>query len=199
MTPDTLITHMVKEFKDHLKPLKVDCHEHPGKFVWAELKEISYNAPAVFISCLGWSPADEQDASRVAGFGQVAYRVRFVAGIVTKNNKSANARNQEARLIGTSITNLLSRQDWSKPDVLEAEKARCEALFVRDAEADNQSLWQLDWWHVMAFDDESADSTINDFITAHGTHYGEPGAHTDVEGNDLLTSEDTVTLPQNTE
>lgn len=196
MTPDALLPIMEAQIAAQLQPLKVSVKLHAGKFIWSELERTSFRAPAVFISCLGWRGIDEEQAARLASAGDDFHRVRFVAGIVTKSVKKATARNKQARLIAQSLTTFLNHQDWGSADVLEAQDLRCESLYIEQAEEDNQSLWMLDWWHVMSFDAETVTTAIDDFMRAYGDHYAEPGNYTDGQGNDIPLASDHITLDQ---
>lgn len=195
MTPDTLLPIMQAQIAAQLLSMKVSVKLHAGKFIWSELQRLSFKAPAVFISCLGWRGVDEDQAARLSSAGDDFQRVRFVAGIVTKSSKSASSRNQQARLIAQSLTTFLNHQDWGF-DVLETQDLRCESLYIEQAEKENQSLWLLDWWHVMSFDADTVASAIDDFITVYGDHFAEPGNYTDAQGDDIPLASDTVTLDQ---
>ncbi len=194
MTPAQLIDVMVADFKKQLNKLKVRVYPHAGKFTWAELKARSYTAPALFISCLGWRE-DTRDQINSVLDGK-AYRVRFAAGIVTSSVKNAETRNAQARQIATTISLHLDDQDWAQDDVTEATDLRAEGLFNREAEADNQSMWLLDWWHGMSFDADDVLASLNDFLTAHGDHYTAEGNYTDAQGAEIPVASDTTTIPQ---
>jgi len=196
MTPDALMPIMQAQITAQLLSMKVSVKLHAGKFIWSELQRISYKAPAVLISCLGWRAIDDEEAAILGAHGKDLNRVRFVAGIVTKSVKKSDSRNQQARLIAQALTTFLSGQDWSLDDVLESQDLRCESLYIESAEEDNQSMWLLDWWHVMSFDAETVASAIDDFITVHGDHFAEPGNYTDAQGDDIPLASDTVTLDQ---
>lgn len=196
MTPDALLPIMQTQTITHLAPLKVSVKLHAGKFLWSELQRLSFKAPAVFISCLGWRSVDDEQAARLASHGDDFQRVRFIAGIVTKSVRRATDRNQQARLIAQSLTTFLNHQDWGQNDVLEAQDLRCESLYIEKAEQDNQSLWLLDWWHVMSFDATTVAGAIDDFITVHGDHFAEPGNYTDAQGDDIPLASDEITLDQ---
>lgn len=196
MTPSTLVKLITEELQALLRRYRVSVKEHSGKFIWSELQEISFRAPAVFVSCLGWRAPTADEVARLAADGESIHRVRFIAGIVTKSNKAANTRNQQARLLSEVVTNHLARQDWNQPDVYEAADIRCEPLFVPEAERDGQSLWIVDWWHLVAFDADTVRGQLDDFITLHGDHYGDPGTHVSSQGNEMPLASDEITLPQ---
>lgn len=196
MTPDTLLPIMQAQITAQLLPMKVSVKLHAGKFIWSELQRTSFKAPAVFISCLGWRGIDDEQAARLGAHGADLNRVRFVAGIVTKSAKKSVSRNQQARLIAQALTTFLNDQDWGLDDVLETQDLRCESLYIDAAEKDNQSMWLLDWWHVMSFDADTVASAIDDFMTVYGDHFAEPGNYTDAQGDDIPLASDAVTLDQ---
>jgi len=196
MTPDTLLPIMQAQIAAQLLSMKVSIKLHAGKFIWSELERTSFKAPAVLLSCLGWRAIDDEQAARLGAHGADLNRVRFVAGIVTKSVKKSVSRNQQARLIAQALSTFLSGQDWGLDDVLETQDLRCESLYIEAAENDNQSMWLLDWWHVMSFDAETVASAIDDFITVYGDHFAEPGNYTDDQGDDIPLASDTVTLDQ---
>lgn len=195
---DALIALMVPAMRAELAALRVDVKEHAGKFTWDELQARSYRAPALFVSCLGWRELRDEEATRLGlPLDAVApARVRFAAGIVTKHSKSAEDRNIEARLICQKLSILIDRNDWDQALVGQTQDMQVEGLFAPAAEADNQSLWLLTWWHPVAMDRETLAASLDAFITARGDHYAAPGEHTDALGNDIPLVSNQQTLPQ---
>lgn len=193
-----LLKNITQGMESTLRSLRVEVREHAGKFTWQELTARSYRAPAVFVSCLGWRELTEAEAVKQAlPLGDNApSRMRFAAGVVTKHAKGSEERNIQARLICQMLTVLLNRNDWDLNLIGEANDVRAEALFVPQAEADNQSLWLVSWWHPVALDDTLAKQLLNEFITAHGEHYAAPGEHTDDQGADIPLASLTETLPK---
>lgn len=195
---DALIENkIVPGINTALTALKCDVKEHAGKFTWEELEARRYKCPAVFVSCLGWRNLRAEEATSLALplDGIAPSRVRFVCGVVTKGVKRWEQRNKQARLICQTISQLLYENDWTEDNVGEAQDIQAEALFAPKAEADQQSMWLVSWWHPMVFDRESLQAQLDDFITAHGDLYAAPGEHTDAEGDDIPLASLTETLP----
>ncbi|MGI1671990.1 MAG: hypothetical protein K6L74_16930 [Neptuniibacter sp.] len=161
---------------------------HAGKFTWAELKRRGFNAPALFISCLGWKDADDYDTAALSGYESVV-QARFAVGIVTSDSKNAEARNLEARILAEQVRLQLTDQDWNLDNCLVATKRRAEGLFVPAAEADNSSLWLVTWYQSIGLNSEDQQNSIDDWLRYHAEHY-------DSEDETHLMAADTVEIPQ---
>ncbi|MFI5448076.1 hypothetical protein [Polaromonas sp. UC242_47] len=84
-----------------------DVRAYAGEFSTAEMKNVSYNCPAILISLLGWKKPDE--GGRLTG--RHAKNHRMVAFVVTKNAKSREARMTEAMRLAEDLSALL--RQWA--------------------------------------------------------------------------------------
>lgn len=178
-------SEMLRLIQQHLQAqniVKKDAVKiHAGKFTWRELKKRGFNAPALFITCLGWKEASDEDKATLGGVQQV-FNARFAIGIVTKHAKGIEARNREARALAEHVTAQLISQDWQQANVLEATQLRAEGLFVAAAEEENHSLWLVTW-------QQSFGTTTAELISSCEHWLRGEGTHTDSEGNVLAVSE----------
>lgn len=161
---------------------KTSVIQHAGKFTWSELSKRSFNAPALFITCLGMSEAKDESLGALVGF-DLAVDCRFAIGVVTKNAKNSEARNMDARLIAENILLNLIQQDWALENVLTPSSRRAEGLFVPAAEAENCSMWLVTWSQAVGLSKEDLAANIADFLQATGEASNANG--------DLLISSDT--------
>lgn len=161
---------------------------HAGKFTWAELKRRGFNAPALFITCMGWKTAREQDAAWLAEYEHVI-DASFAIGIVTSNMKDPEARNLEGRLLAEQITLQLIDQDWGLGNCLAATGTRAEALFVAAAEEENNSLWMVRWNQMIGLNSEDWQASID----AWQRYTAE---HVDPNDDNHIMATDTVEIAQ---
>lgn len=161
---------------------------HAGKFTWTELKRRSFSAPALFVTCLGWKEATEQEAATLTGYDLVV-NARFAIGVVTKDAKNAEARNALARSLAEGVCARLINQDWSLDNALTAQQHRAEGLFVPAAEAENNSMWLVTWNQIIGLTEGALLTSVDDWLTAHADHY-DPA-----DPNHVMASDD-IDLPQ---
>lgn len=141
---------------------------HAGKFTWAEIKARGFSAPAIFISCLGWGDADEEDQALLTGYSKAA-SLSLVIGIVTKHTKSTEARNALARALAERVTIELLDQNWAMDNVCLPKRVRAEGAFSAAAEAENCSLWLVTWQQAVGFYKDDWQASVNDFLSFTGT------------------------------
>jgi hypothetical protein len=144
---------------------------HAGKFTWQELTERSFNAPAIFISHLGFQTANENVAAEFDQPSKVM-DVRFSVGIVAKHVRGTEARNA----LGNAITELfalqLYNQNWGLDTVGKPDRVKAQGLYHPQAEADGQSMWLITWYQpvqLSSFDWNAADM----FMGYDADHFAE--------------------------
>jgi hypothetical protein len=126
---------------------------HAGKFTWAELKARSFNAPAVFISHLGFKAASEDKRAEFAEDCAV-FNVRFAIGIAAKHAKTIEARNLIAATIAERIALIANdNQTWDLATVdNNIERLEAQGLFVLEAEQDGHSMWLVTFYQHVQID-----------------------------------------------
>ncbi|MFI5447581.1 hypothetical protein [Polaromonas sp. UC242_47] len=132
-----------------------DVRAYAGEFSTAEMKNVSYNCPAILISLLGWKKPDE--GGRLTG--RHAKNHRMVAFVVTKNAKSREARMTEAMRLAEDLSVLL--RQWAPmaqqpyASAIQAQgvtivglddEPTCENLYNRAVDEQGQALWMVDWY-----------------------------------------------------
>ncbi len=127
---------------------------HAGKFTWQELKRRSFNAPALFISHLGFKAANDSKRREFAEDCAV-FNVRFAIGIATKHAKGSEARNALAAALAERLALIVNEnQQWGLQTVdNNVERLEAQGLFVIDAENDNHSMWLTTWYQHIQIDE----------------------------------------------
>lgn len=142
---------------------------HAGKFTYAELCQRSFNAPALFLTCLGWKDAREEDQAALSG-SELVIESRLAIGIVTSHAKGVEARNAQAQALAQSLSLLLNKNDWGLDNALTTKGLRAEGLFVPAAEEDNHTMWLVSWHQVFGLSEDSAEQMIHDWLRYEATH-----------------------------
>lgn len=136
----------------------VTVQKYAGEFSSAEMKNLSYNCPAILLTVLGWKKPE-------AGMhltGRHARCVRLAAFVVTKSAKDRQARMSEAMALSEQLSVLL--RQWA-PMVQEPsasaltalgvtaggleDEASCENLYNRAVDEQGQALWLVDWYQCV--------------------------------------------------
>lgn len=122
---------------------------YAGEFSAAEMPHKSYNCPAIFLTVLGWQPAD--GSNRLSG--KHAKNVRVAAFVVYKhadrNKRMAGAMRLAERLeiVMRQWEPMREAANASLPVTiagLEAD-ATCENLYSRALDTAGQALFLVDW------------------------------------------------------
>lgn len=140
------------------KQQAVTVQKYAGEFSSAEMKNLSYNCPAILLTVLGWKKPE-------AGMhltGRHARCVRLAAFVVTKSAKDRQARMSEAMALSEALSVLL--RQWA-PMVQEPsasalsalgvtaggleDEASCENLYNRAVDEQGQALWLVDWYQCV--------------------------------------------------
>lgn len=135
-----------------------EVRKYAGEFSTAEMKNVSYDCPAILLTVLGWKKPDA--GSRMTG--RHAKQVRLAAFVVTKNAKSREARMAEAMLLAEDLGVLL--RQWApmvqepSASALKAldiqalgleDEPSCENLYNRAVDEQGQALWLVDWFQCV--------------------------------------------------
>lgn len=122
---------------------------YAGEFSAAEIPHKSYNCPAIFVTVLGWQPADND--CRLSG--KHANKVRMAAFVAVKNT-DRNKRMAGAMLLAERLAIVMRRwapmSEAANTDLpvtiagLEAD-ATCENLYSRTLDTAGQALFLVDW------------------------------------------------------
>jgi hypothetical protein len=125
----------------------VTVQPYGGEFSTAEMKQVSYNCPAIFVTVLGWEPL--HDGHRLAG--KYSRNVRLAAFVAAKHAK----RETRMRLAMDLADKLcLVMRQWMPANPaeqpltigpLEAD-ASSENLYSRAVDELGQSVWLVDWF-----------------------------------------------------
>ena len=173
MATKTVLDAIKKHLQDHeVIKNRNSVKVHAGKFTWSELKRHGFKTPSLYISCLGWKEAREDDAAALPGY-ELAVEARFVIGVVTSDSKSPESRNILARGLAETLCLQLIQQDWNLDNCLVAKDRRSEGLFVPAAEQENSSLWLVSWNQVVAMNRDDLQSSIDDWLRYQADHYDE--------------------------
>jgi phage gp37-like protein len=115
-----------------------------GEFSAGEVERVSYNAPAVFVAVLGWSPLPH--SLRLTG--RFVRGVRMAAFVVTKN-VSREIRMAKAMGLAERLALLLENWAPTSTDAFDIGplEAQCtvENLYGAAMDAKGQALWLVDW------------------------------------------------------
>ncbi|MEY2685985.1 MAG: hypothetical protein RL375_183 [Pseudomonadota bacterium] len=123
----------------------VQVDEYAGEFSGEEVEQLSFNAPAILITVLGWR---EANAGHRLG-GRFADQVRLAAFVVTKHTQRG-ARMRQAMQISRKLC--LALRLWAPDSTglaetigpLEADP-RAENLYGRAIDKRGLALWLVDW------------------------------------------------------
>lgn len=121
-----------------------EVRAYAGEFSGTEIPQVSFSAPAILITVLGWKPSRN---SRLTG--RNVRLVRLAAFIVTKNATNREARMRDAMLLSERLGITLSL--WVPSDTaalsigpLEAD-AQAQNLYSRAVDDKGLALWMMDW------------------------------------------------------
>lgn len=122
--------------------------EYGGEFNGAEVPRLSFNCPAVFVTCLGWQPPT--GPARIGG--KFASRSRFAAFIVTQDYRGRNTRMRMACDRAELVSALVA--DWRPPGCAgPAQDIRAQNLYGSAVDQKSMALWSVTWWHDTAWRD----------------------------------------------
>jgi phage gp37-like protein len=126
-----------------------------GEFSAQEIDKLSFNAPAVLITVLGWSQYQADTKSRMAT--RRARDCKLAAFVVTKHAKR-ELRMQQAMLIAEKLALVL--RSWNPAtsalpaDAMEmaalSEEPTCENLYGRAVDAQGLALWLVSWQQAVS-------------------------------------------------
>lgn len=125
----------------------VTVQPYGGEFSTAEMKQVSYNCPAIFLTVLGWEPL--HNGHRLAG--KYSRNVRVAAFVAAKHAK----RETRMRLaMGLADKLCLVMRQWMPVNPVDQpitigpleEDARAENLYSRAVDELGQSVWLVDWF-----------------------------------------------------
>lgn len=122
-----------------------EVRAYAGEFSGEEVGQVSYNCPAVFVTCLGWRP--EREGRRLTGRNvRTVQMAAFVAfKHASRDKRMAGAMNLADRL-GLLLTAWVPT---GLPGVLDVagleEDATAENLYGRAIDSKGQALWLVSW------------------------------------------------------
>lgn len=128
----------------------VTVQPYGGEFSSAEMDQVSYVCPAIFLTVLGWEPL--RDGHRMSG--KFSRKVRMAAFVVAKHAK------REARMrLGMALAEKLSLvlRQWMPDNTgnlpitigpLE-DDASSENLYSRAVDKMGQAVWLVDWFQAV--------------------------------------------------
>jgi len=119
--------------------------EHAGAFTWAEFQERGFNAPAAFVSSLGWREKKQSEEGLVYEIDDI-YVARFGVAVITQNAKNAEARNKQGRLMCEYLSAYLQGNNFGFDEVSQPYNIKCDPRFMGVINEDGQALWILDWF-----------------------------------------------------
>jgi len=140
--------------------------EHAGSFAWKELEEKGYNAPALFVSNLGWKPlANEQD-SMSSSMGDI-YEARFLMALITEHKGGFEKQNKQARQLAQVLVKFLEDNCFGFDEISEAYRIKADPVFSGAFNENGQSLWLIEFWHQLPM---AADTVLDNFEGLDGQH-----------------------------
>lgn len=127
---------------------------YAGRFSTESIMRKSFSSPAVFLTCLGWSPISDQRVSNKTGAG-----VRYAAFVLTKQAKGNVERMTSAIDLCELITRILNKSQYKTTAL------RCENLFSETVDKKYLSLWAVTWTVPTDFSPNPDDiQALNDLI-----------------------------------
>jgi hypothetical protein len=117
-----------------------------GEFSAGEIDKLSYNCPAILITCLGWEPHHNGKYQS----GRLTRKVRMAAFVATKHAERA-LRMRLAMNLADKLSLVL--QAWQPDNSADTplcsgpleDAPRCENLYNRAIDKAGQALWLVDW------------------------------------------------------
>ena len=123
-----------------------------GEFTPAEIDEVAYTCPAIFITVLGWQPG--QPGGSLAGPG--VRNLRLAAFIAFKHVKR-ELRMEGAMAIADKLCLVL--KDWTPERLLPADyplevaalesEPSADNLYSRATDKKGQAVWMVDWMQAV--------------------------------------------------
>ena len=153
-TPITLSTHIVS-VSQYLAVLRLYIETHTsrddlrqvrlyaGEFDDKEIKKESFNAPAVFISCLGWQP---NEGSKKINAKRRTYRARVVMSVVVKHASGRDKRFDAALALCELLTSLVIAWQPTGCVAREVDDLTVENQFDRDTDVQQMAIWTVSWF-----------------------------------------------------
>lgn len=151
----------------------LDVQAYDGKFHKETLGNISWNAPALLVACLGWS--DTKHAIDREAEGQV----NFIAYLIT-DTEDAASDNQSALFLADKLTGFIADNHFGQDVMPPIAPPHAVNLFSGAARDQQINLWALAWQQVVEFGGSRADLLADD---GDGSVY-EIASYAPVEGDD---------------
>ncbi len=131
-----LLNAIQTRFKSAFPDLK-KCEIHGGRFDADELKKVMKTAPAIYLSCLGASPAKAKSS------GEWELDLSLAAFIVTKDKPNL-PRHESAAALAEGLCTLIADNRW---DVAcgAAQKVQPRNLYSGNVDSKGVALWAVNW------------------------------------------------------
>ncbi len=116
------------------------CQRYAGEFDAAGVSKISFNAPAVFVACLGWMKAKQEHQP---GDGRTAYTVRFAAFAVAQ--KPGKLSRTDIVALSLALTDAIDGKTLGVTGAQIAEFDKAENGVNADLDKSGLALWAISW------------------------------------------------------
>jgi phage gp37-like protein len=160
-----------------------EVRPYAGEFSGTEVEQVSFNAPAILVTLLGWKPGGSERLT-----GRNVRVARLAAFVVTKNATGREARMREAMLLSERLCMVINAWVPDQPAALEIgpreDEAQAQNLYGRAVDAKGLALWLVEWrqackpllppaqmWDLLAIDitDHTRQGTVPATIAPPGT------------------------------
>lgn len=116
------------------------CQRYAGEFDADSVKKVSFNAPAVFVACLGWVKADREHQP---GDGRTAYEVRFAAFAVAQ--KPGKLQRTDIVALSLALTDAIDGKTLGVSGAQIAEFQKAENGVNAQLDSNGLALWAISW------------------------------------------------------
>ncbi len=115
------------------------CQRYAGEFDSNSVNNVSFTAPAVFVSCLGWVKAKEQP-----GDGRTAYTVRFAAFLVAEKPTLQNP-DHDIVALSLAITHAIDDKVMGLSNARAAKVQKAENGINTELDQQGLGIWAVTW------------------------------------------------------
>ncbi|MBF0445090.1 MAG: hypothetical protein HQL68_05830 [Magnetococcales bacterium] len=136
-----IITNLLQTIVDNLHsvmPDLQDCKTHKGRFVAADLKNLSARTPAIRVALLGIPKTDSD------GAGRPYATLKLVAYIITANTRELSSEVAAINLV-EALTVHLHDQNWGQINLGIPTNTHAQNLFSSSIGNTRVALWGVSW------------------------------------------------------
>lgn len=166
---------------------EVEAHHAPLDNA-REVKRFSSRSPAVVVPVPRFLEVENHSGTTLA-------RAQCSVFIVAKN-KGKEGRDLIAATVAEKALQQIPEQRWGINTYSTPESLSGRSLYSTELDELGVALWGIAWTQIIELEPLVDYSNLDDFLTAHGDHYGTEGTYTDDQGTEVPLASDTISLPQ---